>query len=126
MDIHSFRYADDARRFWGGTPSVAPYVVATAGLKLLHAIGIDAVLAHNRALIHAFLGAAPPALRDLVTLERQGGTLCIPVGEKLSTVRAALEAAQVRFDWRETVVRISFHLCNSIEDALVTARAWPR
>ncbi|HEX9473534.1 MAG TPA: aminotransferase class V-fold PLP-dependent enzyme [Steroidobacteraceae bacterium] len=126
MDIHSFRYADDARRFWGGTPSVAPYVVATAGLRLLGVIGIDAVLAHNRALIHAFLDAAPPALRDRVRLERTGGTLCIPVGERLAAVRAALEAAQVRFDCRGSVVRISFHLCNSMDDALVTGRAWPR
>src|SRR5258707_405115 len=59
MDIHSFRYADDARRFWGGTPSVAPYAIATAGLELLGAVGIEAVLAHNRALIDAFLQAAP-------------------------------------------------------------------
>ncbi len=126
MDIHSFRYADDARRFWGGTPSVAPYVVATAGLRLLGAIGIDAVLAHNRALIRAFLDAAPPALRALVRLERTGGTLCIPVGERLAAVRAALEGAQVRFDCRGPVVRLSFHLCNTIDDALRTARAWPR
>jgi len=40
--------------------------------------------------------------------------------------RAALQAAQVRFDCRGPVVRISFHLCNSIEDARVTGRAWPR
>ena len=126
MDIHSFRYADDARRFWGGTPSVAPYVVATAGLRLLRTIGIEAILAHNRALIRSFLDAAPAALRELVTLERRGGTLCIPVGARLAAVRAALEMAQVRFDCRETVVRISFHLCNGIDDALVTGRAWPR
>jgi len=126
MDIHSFRYADGARRFWGGTPSVAPYVVATAGLRLLGAIGIDAVLAHNRALIRAFLDAAPPVLRDRVRLERTGGTLCIPVGERLAAVRAALEAAQVRFDCRGPVVRLSFHLCNTMDDAQVTGRAWPR
>jgi kynureninase len=126
MDIHSFRYAEDARRFWGGTPSVAPYVVATAGLRLLGSIGIEAVLAHNRALIHAFLDAAPPSLRDLVTLDRRGGTLCIPVGERLAAVRAALEAAQVRFDCRGSVVRISFHLCNSMDDAVLTGHTWPR
>ena len=33
LDVHSFRYADNARRFWGGTPSVAPYVAATVGLR---------------------------------------------------------------------------------------------
>ena len=26
FDIHNFRYASDARRFWGGTPSVAPFM----------------------------------------------------------------------------------------------------
>ena len=126
MDIHSFRYADDARRFWGGTPSVAPYALATAGLQLLRSVGIDAVLAHNRALIHAFLEAAPHRLREGVHLDQRGGTLCIPVGEALAAVRAALETAQVRFDCRGPVVRLSFHLCNTMDDARVTGRAWPR
>ena len=105
---------------------MAPYVVATVGLRLLSTIGIEAVLAHNRTLIHAFLDAAPLWLRDLVTLERRGGTLCIPVGERLAAVRAALEAAQVRFDCRGSVVRISFHLCNRMDDAVLTAHIWPR
>lgn len=126
MDIHSFQYASDARRFWGGTPSVAPYAFATAGLRLLKSIGVETVLAHNRTLIQGFLDAAPAALRDLVTLERRGGTLCIPVGEKLAAVRAALEGARVRCDYRGSVARISFHLCNTIDDARVTGRAWPR
>jgi kynureninase len=126
MDIHSFRYADDARRFWGGTPSVAPYAIATAGLQLLSTLGIDAVLAHNRALIQAFLQAAPHRLSADVRLERRGGTLCIPVGEEVAAVRGAFEAAQVRFDCRGPVVRLSFHLCNTMEDARVTGHAWPR
>jgi selenocysteine lyase/cysteine desulfurase len=126
MDIHSFRYADDARRFWGGTPSVIPYALATAGLQLLDTLGIDAVLAHNRALIHAFLEAAPHRLRAAVKLEGRGGTLCIPVGDELAAVRRALEEAQVRFDCRGSVVRISFHVCNTMHDAQATGRAWPR
>ncbi|HLQ13562.1 MAG TPA: aminotransferase class V-fold PLP-dependent enzyme [Steroidobacteraceae bacterium] len=126
MDIHSFRYAEDARRFWGGTPSVAPYAIATAGLELLARAGIDAVLAHNRALIQAFLEAAPDGLRGRVRLEQRGGTLCIPVGEELAAMRGALEAAQLRFDCRGAVVRLSFHLCNTMDDARVAGRAWPR
>jgi len=126
MDIHSFRYADDARRFWGGTPSVAPYAIATAGLELLAALGIDAVLAHNRALIQAFIEAAPRSLRARISLDRRGGTLCIPVGEELAAVRGALEAAQLRFDCRSSVVRLSFHLCNTMQDARASGRAWPR
>ena len=33
--IHDFRYADNASRFMGGTPSIAPFAGAVAGLKVL-------------------------------------------------------------------------------------------
>jgi kynureninase len=126
MDIHSFNYAPDALRFWGGTPSVLPYIVATAGLQLLGAIGIDTAWAHNRDLVQTFLDTAPSAVGKRLALEHSGGTLCIAPGEKLETVRAALGAVGARFDCRGPILRLSFHLCNTEEDARVVGRAWPR
>jgi kynureninase len=124
MDIHSFRYAPDARRFWGGTPSIAPYVVATASLGVIHGLGVEAILAHNRQLIAAFGDALPPAWRARLPAFPTGGTLCIPLGEHLAQITTSLSAAGVQFDCRGDVVRISFHACNSAEEAVQVARAW--
>jgi kynureninase len=124
FDIHHFEYASDARRFWGGTPTVVPYVAAAASLRLMAGIGVPAIHAHNRRLIDAFLGALPEAWRTRIRTENIGGTLCIDTGAALQTIRQALTAAAVQFDCRGPVVRLSFHIYNTPEEALQIARAW--
>jgi len=126
FDIRSFRYAIDARRFMGGTPAVAPYIIATAGLRLLAEFEVERAFSHNRLLMSYFLDSAPATIRAAARLNRIGGTLCVEVGKQIDTVRAALTTAGVRFDCRGSVVRISFHLYNTIDDAILAARAWPR
>jgi kynureninase len=125
FDIHSFRYANDARRFWGGTPSVAPFVIAAASLRHIHALGVDQIHAHNRRLVRAFTDALPPAGRARLPSWPTGGTLCISLGADFDVVTRALAAAGAQFDSRGDVIRISFHACNSEEDALRVAHAWP-
>jgi kynureninase len=124
MDIHSFRYAPDARRFWGGTPSIAPYVVAAASLRVIRELGVDAILAHNRRLIASFTEALPAHWRARLPAWPTGGTVCIPLGERQAAITAALTADGVQFDCRGDVVRISFHACNTLDEAVQVARAW--
>jgi len=127
FDIHSFEYAHDARRFWGGTPSVAPFVLAAASLQVLNEIGVPAIFAHNRALMEVFAREMPRAWRARIPApEQTGGTLCIRAGSALDAVRAGLQDADVRFDCRGEVVRLSFHVVNTHAHALHVARAWPR
>jgi kynureninase len=122
MDIHRFSYADDARRFWGGTPSILPFIIATAGLDVMASIGISNVFAHNRALVRAFLERAPRWLDTAPDLQRLGGTLCLRPGTAFDAVCAALTESGAHFDTRGPVVRLSFHVCNSIEDARYVSR----
>ena len=124
MDIHSFRYAEDARRFWGGTPSVAPFVIAAAALRHLHALGVAEIHAHNRRLVETFKQALSIAWRSRMPAWRMGGTLCIPLGEEFDTVTQSLREGGVQFDTRGDVARLSFHACNTDDDALRVARAW--
>ncbi len=124
FDIHAWRPAPDARRLWGGTPSVAPFVIAAESLRRLHATGIDRVLAHNRRLMEAFVDDLPAPWRSRVRTRDVGGTLCIPLGESFDLVTRALTADAVRYDCRGAVVRLSFHLCNELADAARVARAW--
>lgn len=117
MDIKDFRYAPDARRWWGGTPDVAPFVLSMAGIGEIAAIGVDAVRAHNQAL--------QTMLRDaLETRTPQwrwptgaiGGTLCIDTGADQSRVAEALAEHNLRADFRGTILRLSFHAYNGVED----------
>jgi kynureninase len=124
MDIHSFRYAKDSQRFWGGTPSVAPYVIAAASLRHLLALGVGEIHAHNRRLIQTFKEALPPAWRARLPAYPIGGTLCIQLGGEFEQVTTSLQQAGAQFDSRGDVIRVSFHACNTEDDALRVARAW--
>jgi kynureninase len=125
MDIHSFRYACDARRFWGGTPSVAPFVMAAASLRHIQQLGVEEIHAHNRRLVRAFRDALPPAWRARLPTWPTGGTLCISLKEEFDAVTTALTESGAQFDCRGDVLRMSFHACNTLEDAGRVARAWP-
>jgi kynureninase len=124
MDIHSFRYARGAQRFWGGTPSVAPYVMAAASIRMLTGIGIGAILDHTRELQRSFASRLPEHWGERVPLDGIGGTLCIPCGESLSEVRRGLDSLGAHYDCRRDVVRLSFHLCNTVADARAIAGAF--
>ena len=124
MDICDFRYAPDARRWWGGTPDVAPFILSAAGIAEIAAIGVDRIRAHNQAL--------QAMLRD--ALERRtplwrwpagdiGGTLCIDTGADQPRVAEALEADAIRADFRGTVLRLSFHAYSGVGDAEKTVAA---
>ena len=43
MDIHDFRYAGDAMKFFGGTPSPAPFILANESLSLLESFGYEKI-----------------------------------------------------------------------------------
>ena len=124
MDIHSFRYANDARRFWGGTPSVAPFVMAAASLRHIRALGVEEIRAHNRHLLRTLRDALPPAWRARLPAWPTGGTLCVSLGDEFARVTSALNTIGAQFDSRGDVIRVSFHACNTEDDALQVARAW--
>lgn len=111
FDIREFRYAPDARRFWGGTPSVAPYVLATTGIRTIRDIGVETILRHNRALI---------ARIDPSDRSGKGGTLCYKPKDMEKTM-TALTAAGCRYDRRGETLRLSFHIYNTEKDADIVA-----
>ena len=124
MDIRDFRYAPDARRWWGGTPDVAPFILSTAGIAEIAAIGIDAIGAHNRAL-QAMLR---DALEAKTTAWRWptgeiGGTLCLDTGADQPRVAEALSQHRIRADFRGAILRLSFHAYNGVADVERTVAA---
>jgi kynureninase len=117
FDVHSFRFAADARRFWGGTPSIAPYAVAAHSLQVIADIGIAAIRARNIELMQVFRDALPAPWRGRIDLARIGGTICLNLGEALPDVVRVLRANAVRFDCRGPTLRLSFHIYNTLEEA---------
>lgn len=117
FDIHDFRYHPEALRFWGGTPSVAPYALATHSIECLLAIGIPALRAHNLDLLARLLEGVPPQCRVSPRVPaRRSGTAVLDFGDANERVGAALEQAGVHCDRRATGFRLSPHLYNNAED----------
>lgn len=125
FDIHSFRPAGDARRFWGGTPSVLPYVAATAGIRSIEAFGVAAVQAHNRqlcALLMEELGDV--SLAGSRDLRGRGGTLVLATNVPSAAVVTRLKALGIHVDARAKGVRVSPHIYTSVDEADVAIRAF--
>ena len=118
FDMHNFRYAADALRFWGGTPSVQPYVTAAHSIRLLDGIGIETVRAHNLALTAQIIDAVDPEV--LVTPGepgQRGGTVVLKyAAEQQEAVCARLRRRSVEFDQRPTGIRLSPHIYTAPED----------
>jgi selenocysteine lyase/cysteine desulfurase len=117
FDISNFRYAEGALRFWGGTPSVLPYVLASAGVELICDIGVGRIRQHNIELTSMVLDALPHKF-TMTPREpaKRGGTLVLDLGESQATVEEKLTRAQVRFDSRNTGMRMSPHIYNTVEE----------
>ena len=122
FDIRDFRYAPDARRFWGGSPAIASYVLATAGLRMIAEIGVDQVLAHNRRLLSCVADKAPQ-WSSQIDRTGKGGTLCLKPGDRVDDIFANLTTAGCHFDRRGEVLRLSFHLWNDEGDADIVAKS---
>ena len=116
FDIREFRYAPGAKRFWGGTPSIWPYVVADAGVRLLLKIGLAQVHRHNQALVDRMrAGLEGKHLVSPADAGRRGGTLVVDFGDNAAAV-ARLRSEAIACDWRREGVRLSPHIYNRADE----------
>ena len=112
FDIHNFRYHDSALKFWGGTPVVAPFVIATNSINYFTKIGIKNIRKHNQALIAKtaneidleFVSPRDEAIR--------GGTMILDFGSNQQKVLNHLQDNNIGVDLRSHGIRISPHIYN--------------
>jgi selenocysteine lyase/cysteine desulfurase len=117
MDIRHFQYAKDALRFWGGTPSVASYIVAASSVELINQLGVEDILRHNKALAAQLLSSLPAQLGENIDLTKIGGTLCLTADEKhIALAEQRLKTQQVHFDRRGNTLRLSLHIYNTADE----------
>lgn len=117
LDIHRFRFADDALRFWGGTPSVLPAVVARRSIELIDRIGVENIRATNVALSERLIAPIEDAM--LVSPRepaRRGGTIVIDPGDETARIAGRLQDAGVQFDSRAAGIRLSPHIYNTANE----------
>ncbi|GAB2680855.1 hypothetical protein GCM10027170_08670 [Aliiglaciecola aliphaticivorans] len=122
MEITDFQYANGAKRFWGGTPNIAPYALALGSLQTILKIGLKTIFAHNRRLIELFLQGVNEGLLHPVDLANMGGTLCLEMpATRSEAICQRLDSHNCYFDTRGNVMRLSFHIYNSEQEvALLT------
>lgn len=109
MDIEQFRYASDAMRFFGGTPSPAPLVTAVAALKVWTEIGQDSVTARVRRHIAALTADIP---EEVLVSPRSGqphGAAFVVAPNDRDALRLAIKMAGILCDERNEGFRFSVH-----------------
>lgn len=109
MDITRFRYADNAMRFFGGTPSPAPFICANAALSLWASLDLQAI--HARIQDHLDrLSASVPDDQLVSPKDRnQRGATCVVNPHDRDALSARLDAASIRYDMRDSGFRFSVH-----------------
>lgn len=117
FDIDHFRFAEDALRFWGGTPSPLPSAVAGHSLSVINSIGVDKIRAHNLELTDRLIaGVRPTMLRSPSERRRRSGTVIISPGVDKPNLADRLVQAGVQIDQRDTGIRVSPHLYSGTDD----------
>ncbi len=125
FDVRHFAYADDARRFEGGTPSVAAIYAGRAGLEIVVEIGTERLRARQVELVrHVVDGARARGLAPRVPggHDALAGIVTIPRRDPPAVVRALGERGII-IDARPGIVRLSPYFYNTPEDCDVVLDA---
>lgn len=116
FDIRQFRYHPTVLRFWGGTPSIAPYAIAANSIEYFSKLGSHVLQEHNQDLIDII---AAEFCEELVSPReplKRSGTVVLDFGDKQDNVLHALDSANISVDARSTGIRISPHIYNDVFD----------
>lgn len=109
MDIQSFRYAASAMRFFGGTPSPSPFILANAALALWREIGLENVQQQAQARLSGLVDQVPG---DTLVSPRdpaaRGGALVVGPKDR-DAFRVAAAKAGLKCDERKHGFRFSVH-----------------
>src|SRR5262249_11872881 len=94
-DRTKFRFADDARRFDHGTPSILSAAGSLPGLRWLSGTGVDAVGRQNRRLVGQIIEHARErgwAIACPLDAAQRGGSVMLTLAGNAASVVAALRA----------------------------------
>ncbi|MDC1046289.1 aminotransferase class V-fold PLP-dependent enzyme [Candidatus Pseudothioglobus singularis] len=116
FDIHDFRYNETAMRFWGGTPSIAPYVIAAHSINYFNKIGIKKIRQHNQMLIEKISEEFDEEFVSPRDEAKRGGTMILDFKDHQETILKNLKENNIYVDLRSQGIRISPHIYNDEAD----------
>jgi selenocysteine lyase/cysteine desulfurase len=117
FDIHHFSYHDSALKFWGGTPSVASYVLAGHAIGEVLKLEISEIRAINCAQQQQIRDTiAPEFLISPKKLNQSSGTIIAHFGKYQEQIAKQLTQAGICFDQRQQGIRLSPHFYTNDED----------
>jgi len=116
FDIHDFRYRDTALKFWGGTPSISPYITATYSLKFFNNLGISQVRKHNQKLVKLVEKSFNDEFVSPRIEAKRGGTMILNFNNHQEKVLKSLSENRISVDLRSQGIRISPHVYSDDDD----------
>jgi len=118
FDIHEYRDAADALRFWGGSPTVLPFAVARTSIETIADIGVDTIRSANLALTDLLIERLGDRVVSPHHAAHRSGT-CI-VAADAQCVDQLLHVG-VEVDHRPSGLRVSPHVHTTRRDIEVAA-----
>lgn len=116
FNIHDYQMAEGIERFWGGTPSIAPYVCARIGIEEILRAGVARVHLHNQNLIdHLHAHLPESTIFSSQNRLKRGNSMLIRV-EDTQIALKNLMSENIHVDSREGGIRLSPHLYTSLDD----------
>lgn len=116
FDIHHFAYNQSAMKFWGGTPSVAPYALASHSIQYFAKIGPSNVRSHNQKMIDRIVEAFDTEIISPLPSEARSGTVILNFKNKQAKIMDGLKQANISVDARHLGMRVSAHIYNDADD----------
>ena len=119
FDIYNFRYANNAKRFMGGTPSVLPLAIAKVSIDEVNNIGVGEIRLHNLRLTGNLIQASRlKGLNVCTPIEdtQRGGTVVIQSSNP-QKLYDKFKSAKILIDIRPNFgLRFSPHIYNDEEE----------
>lgn len=116
FDIHHFEYHATALRFWGGTPSVFPYVCAAHSIDAILNIGVDTIREHNWRMLSRLHSQFDAHIMSPLQSSRASGTVILSFQAENERALAKLNDQGIAVDMRVNGLRISPHIYNDSND----------
>ena len=109
MDIMDFRYAEDAMRFFGGTPSPAPLICANAALTLWQSLDTAKTHAKIQSHLDRLVSAIPANWLISPTDKTRRGATFVVKPDRQEALSQVLNNRGILHDQRRTGFRFSVH-----------------
>lgn len=116
FDIHHFNYNQSAMKFWGGTPSITPFALASHSIRYFATLGARCVRAHNQSMIDLIVDEFDTEIVSPLNKQTRSGTVILDFKDKQTVIMDALSHANISVDARHLGMRVSSHIYNDGDD----------